>query len=193
MQFIISIRRSSVRIVLDYDPDDRGSIPDRGKGFSSSLCVQTGSGVHPALYSVGTRRSRGWDMTLTTHPHLAPWSGSSSTIQMPPRRKRDSFTFNSQFQNLFLYIFFSPEPSKQSLLVPICFNQPFIFNHYIWILHSSYLTSFQENCKIHTKSYVPTTFSYFAQNVLSTVCRKVKNTWMIKSKNKHVTRWKPVA
>jgi hypothetical protein len=29
-------------------PDDRGSIPGGAKDFSSSLCVQTGSGAHPA-------------------------------------------------------------------------------------------------------------------------------------------------
>jgi hypothetical protein len=38
----------------DYGLDDRGSIPDRGRGFSSSLCVQTGSGAHPASYLMGT-------------------------------------------------------------------------------------------------------------------------------------------
>jgi hypothetical protein len=36
-------RGSSVIIMTDYGLDDRGSIPDRG-----SLCVQTGSGAHPA-------------------------------------------------------------------------------------------------------------------------------------------------
>jgi hypothetical protein len=33
---------------------DQGSIPDRGRGFSSSPCVQTGSGAHPASYPMGT-------------------------------------------------------------------------------------------------------------------------------------------
>jgi hypothetical protein len=33
---------------------ERGSIPDRGRGFFSSPCVQTGSGAHPASYPVGT-------------------------------------------------------------------------------------------------------------------------------------------
>jgi hypothetical protein len=45
---------SSVIIVSDYRLDDRGSIPGRGKGFSCSLCVQTGSGAHPAPYPMGT-------------------------------------------------------------------------------------------------------------------------------------------
>jgi hypothetical protein len=40
--------RSSGNIVSDYGLDDRGSIPDRVKDFSSSPCVETGSGAHPA-------------------------------------------------------------------------------------------------------------------------------------------------
>jgi hypothetical protein len=41
--------------VSDYGLDDRGSIPGRGRGFfSSSLCVQTSSGAHPASYPMGT-------------------------------------------------------------------------------------------------------------------------------------------
>jgi hypothetical protein len=35
-------------------PGDRGSIPGRGKDFSSNLCVQTGSGAHPASCTMGT-------------------------------------------------------------------------------------------------------------------------------------------
>jgi hypothetical protein len=45
---------SSVSIVSDYRLDDRGSIPGRGKGFSSSLFVQTSSEAHPASYPMGT-------------------------------------------------------------------------------------------------------------------------------------------
>jgi hypothetical protein len=45
---------SSVNIMPDYRLDDRGSIPDREKGFPSSLCVQTWSEAHPASYTVGT-------------------------------------------------------------------------------------------------------------------------------------------
>jgi hypothetical protein len=33
--------------------DDWGSIPSKGKGFSSSFCVQTSSEVHPASYAMG--------------------------------------------------------------------------------------------------------------------------------------------
>jgi hypothetical protein len=45
--------------------------------FPSSLCIQTGSGAHPASCTMGTggpfpgvKRGRG--VTLTTHPHLVP-------------------------------------------------------------------------------------------------------------------------
>jgi hypothetical protein len=62
-------------IVTDYTLDDWGSIPSRGKGFSSSLCVQTSSEAHTASCPMGTggpfpgvKRGRG--ATLTTHPHV---------------------------------------------------------------------------------------------------------------------------
>jgi hypothetical protein len=45
---------SSGSIVSDYELDDRGSIPAGAKDFSSSLCVQTGSGAHPASCTMGT-------------------------------------------------------------------------------------------------------------------------------------------
>jgi hypothetical protein len=35
-------------------PGDRGSIPAEAKDFSSDLCLQTGSGAHPASCTVGT-------------------------------------------------------------------------------------------------------------------------------------------
>jgi hypothetical protein len=81
----------AVSIVSDYGLDDRGSIPDR-EDFSSSLCVQTGSGAHPASYSLGiggpfpgVKRGRG--VTLTTHLHLVPrLSMSRSYTSSPPRR-----------------------------------------------------------------------------------------------------------
>jgi hypothetical protein len=67
-------RGSSVIIVFDYGPDDRGSILGRGKkDFSSILCVQTGSGAHPSscsrdigVLSPGLKRGRG--VKLTTQP-----------------------------------------------------------------------------------------------------------------------------
>jgi hypothetical protein len=39
---------------LDYGLDNRGSIPDRGRGFFSSLCVQTGCEAHPSSCAMGT-------------------------------------------------------------------------------------------------------------------------------------------
>jgi hypothetical protein len=85
---------SSVSIVSDYGPDDQAvgvRFPAETKDFASSLCVQTGSGDHPASYpmgsgvlSLGVKRS--WFMTWTTHPHLVPRSRMSrSYISSPPR------------------------------------------------------------------------------------------------------------
>jgi hypothetical protein len=64
----------------DYGLDDRAievRFPERTKGISSSLCVQTVSGAHPASCPLGTgflspgvKRGRG--VTLTTHPYLVP-------------------------------------------------------------------------------------------------------------------------
>jgi hypothetical protein len=48
---------SSVGIVFDYRLNDwaiRVRSPAEVKDFSSSLCVQTGSGAHPASCPVGT-------------------------------------------------------------------------------------------------------------------------------------------
>jgi hypothetical protein len=50
-------RVSSGSIVSDYGLDDRAIgvlSPEGAKDFSSSLCVQTGSGAHPASCTMGT-------------------------------------------------------------------------------------------------------------------------------------------
>jgi hypothetical protein len=50
-------RGSSVSIVSGYGLDDRAievRSPAGAKDFSSNLCVQTGSGAHPASYTIGT-------------------------------------------------------------------------------------------------------------------------------------------
>jgi hypothetical protein len=68
-------RGSSGSIVSDYGLGDR-AIEVRsptGADFSSSPCVQTGSGAHPASYPMGTGGSfPGGEarpgVTLTTHP-----------------------------------------------------------------------------------------------------------------------------
>jgi hypothetical protein len=49
-----AVAGSSVNTVSEYGLDDWGSIPDRGRGFSSSFCVQAGSGAHPASCTMGT-------------------------------------------------------------------------------------------------------------------------------------------
>jgi hypothetical protein len=46
---------SSVNIMPHYRLDARGLIPGKGRGFFSSLHVQTSSGVYPATYPAGTR------------------------------------------------------------------------------------------------------------------------------------------
>jgi hypothetical protein len=49
---------SSVSIVSGYGLDDRAievRSPARAKDFSCSVCVQTGSGAHPAPCTMGTR------------------------------------------------------------------------------------------------------------------------------------------
>jgi hypothetical protein len=60
--------------------------PTGAKDFSSSLCVQTGSGAHPASYPMGTERGKARPgVTLTTHPHLVPrLSMSRSYTSSPP-------------------------------------------------------------------------------------------------------------
>jgi hypothetical protein len=50
-------RVSSVSIVSDYGLDERAigvRSPAGAEDFSSSLCVQTGSGAHPASCTMGT-------------------------------------------------------------------------------------------------------------------------------------------
>jgi hypothetical protein len=51
----LNVRESGeLSVVTDYGLDDRGSIPDRQRIFSFSLCVRTGSGAHPASCTMGT-------------------------------------------------------------------------------------------------------------------------------------------
>jgi hypothetical protein len=81
--------------VSDYGLDDRAievRSPAGAKDFSFSLCVQTGSGAHPASCTMGTgvlspgvKRRRG--VMLATHPHLVPRSRMSrSNTSSPPKR-----------------------------------------------------------------------------------------------------------
>jgi hypothetical protein len=68
---------SSVSIVYGCGLDDRANevrSPAEAKNFSSSLCVQTGSGAHPTSCTMGTGGGPfpglkgGRDVTLTTQP-----------------------------------------------------------------------------------------------------------------------------
>jgi hypothetical protein len=94
LRLILLLRRgSSVSTVSNYGLDD-GAIwvrsPAGANDFSSNLCVQTGSGAHPASYPMGTgvlspgvKRDR--SVTLTTHPLLVPrsWMSRSYTSSPP--------------------------------------------------------------------------------------------------------------
>jgi hypothetical protein len=41
-------------MVIDYGLEDRGRSPTEAEDFSSSPCIQTGSGAHPASCPTGT-------------------------------------------------------------------------------------------------------------------------------------------
>jgi hypothetical protein len=86
---------SSVSIVSVYGLKERAievRSPARAKDFSSNLCVQTGSGTHPASCTMGTggpfpgakvRPGRDADHS----PHLVPRSRMSrSYTSSPPKR-----------------------------------------------------------------------------------------------------------
>jgi hypothetical protein len=84
---------SSVSIVSGYGLDERAiefRSPAEAKGFSSSLCVQTGSGAHPASCTMGTGGPFPWAKTRPERdadhpPHLVPRSRMSrSYISSPP-------------------------------------------------------------------------------------------------------------
>jgi hypothetical protein len=83
---------SSGSIVSSYGMDDRAiefRSPAEANDFSSSLCVQTGSGAHPASCTLGTGGhfpglKRGLGVTLTTHPHLVMRSRMSRSYTSSP-------------------------------------------------------------------------------------------------------------
>jgi hypothetical protein len=50
--FVLGSRGSSVSLTTDWTTGVRS--PTEAEDFSSSLCVQTGSGAHPASYQMGT-------------------------------------------------------------------------------------------------------------------------------------------
>jgi hypothetical protein len=93
--FVWVSRVSSGSVVSDYGLDDRATAvrsPAEAKDFSSNLCVQTGSGAHPASCTMGTvgrfpGAKRGRGVTLTFHLQLVPRSRMSrSYTSSPPKR-----------------------------------------------------------------------------------------------------------
>jgi hypothetical protein len=57
VEYVYRSRGSSVSIVSGYGLDDWAievRLPAEARDFSSNLCVQTGSGAHPAPCTVGT-------------------------------------------------------------------------------------------------------------------------------------------
>jgi hypothetical protein len=58
---------SSGNIVFNYGLDDLGSVPGRGKNFSSSLCIQTGFRAHKTSYPVIAGVMHGWGMIMTIY------------------------------------------------------------------------------------------------------------------------------
>jgi hypothetical protein len=80
-------RGSSVSIVLTADWTTWVQSPTEAEDFCSSICVQTGSGAHPASCPVGTGVKRGRGLTLTTHPYLVPRLRMSTSSSSPhPKR-----------------------------------------------------------------------------------------------------------
>jgi hypothetical protein len=91
---LLSESGSSGSIVSGYGLEDRSievRSPAEAKDISSSLCVQTGSGAHPASGTMGTgtlfpglKRDRG--VTLITHRHLVPMSRMSRSYTSAPAK-----------------------------------------------------------------------------------------------------------
>jgi hypothetical protein len=93
--YIVWSRGSAVSIVSGYELDDQAievRSPAEERGFSSNLCVQTGSEAHPASCTMGTRVltlgvNRGRGVTLTTHPHLVPRSRMRGSYTSSPLKR----------------------------------------------------------------------------------------------------------
>jgi hypothetical protein len=85
--FVLWSRDTLVSIMTDCGLDDRGSIPDICRWFSSSLCVQTGSGAHPASCTMGTggKARPGRDADHSS-PSSAEIENERSYTSSPPRR-----------------------------------------------------------------------------------------------------------
>jgi hypothetical protein len=73
-----------------YRTDSGGSSVSILDDSSYILCVQTGSGVHPASCTMGTVGplpgvKRGWSVMLTTQPHLVARVRMSRSYTSSPR------------------------------------------------------------------------------------------------------------
>jgi hypothetical protein len=83
-------------VVKSYGMEDRGSIPTEAEDFSSNLCVQAGSGAHPASHTVGTggsfpgckaRPGRDADHSPPSSAEIKKeWELYLLAPQVPPRR-----------------------------------------------------------------------------------------------------------
>jgi hypothetical protein len=86
----VGSRVSSGSIVSDYGLHDRAigvRFPAGAKDFSSSLCVQTGSGAHPASCTMGTGGKARPGRDADHSPPLVPRSWMSrSYTSSPPKR-----------------------------------------------------------------------------------------------------------
>jgi hypothetical protein len=99
--------------VSDYGLDDQAievRSPAWAEDFFSNLCVQTGSGAHPASCTMGTggplpEAKRGRGMTLTTHPHLVPRSRISRSYTSSPSKRHHGVLFFTQTISLCLIQF----------------------------------------------------------------------------------------
>jgi hypothetical protein len=98
--------------------------PTEAEDFSSSLCVQTGSGAHPVSYPMGTgvlsqgvKRGRG--VMLTTHPHLVlRLSMSRSYTSSPPCASMACSGTAKKVMKLLTLWNFLQRPVTSSLLGP---------------------------------------------------------------------------
>jgi hypothetical protein len=80
---VMSVREPVAQSVQCLTADWTAGVRSPTEDLSSALCVQTGSGAHPASCTVGTGGSfprgakRGRGVMLTTHPLLVPRSRKS--------------------------------------------------------------------------------------------------------------------
>jgi hypothetical protein len=86
-----------MHVLSSYGLDDREIYvrsPSEAKDFSTSLCVQTGSGAHPASCTVVTvgpfPGAKARPESDGDHPHLVPRSRMSRSYNSsPPKAFRD--------------------------------------------------------------------------------------------------------